>query len=413
MSSAAATTEFAPVETVGFQEQIVSVMELFWRSRRFLLRLAAAAVMVLTMVAFLITSEYESTVQLMPPDSQSSFSTSAMAALSSLPTAAAGSGLASSLLGGIKTQGATVVAFLESRTVEDDLINRFDLRKVYGFSRYVDTRNKLAKRTSIEEDRKSGVITLAVADRDRRRARDLAQAYVDELDFLFTRLSTSSARRERIFLEERLKGVKQELDDSSRQLSEFSSQNATFDAQNQTKAMIEGAARLQGELIAAESETRALEPIYGSENVRLRSAKMRVGELRRQLERLGGAGANGTSSEPGDIYPPLRQMPMLGVRYADLYRTVKIREATFEILTKQYEIARVEEAKELPSIKVLDAPDVPERKSFPPRLLIIVFGTFLTVIVGMAWVVIRAAWRRTGSGEPARIFFHEVRSSRF
>src|SRR5271157_3081469 len=231
MSSAAATTELAAIEALGFQEQIVSIVELFWRSRRFLLRLAAAALIVLTMLAFLIPSEYESTVQLMPPDSQSSLSSSAMAALASLPTAAAGSGLASSLLGGIKTQGATVVTFLESRTVEDDLINRFDLRKVYGFSRYVDTRKQLAKRTSIEEDRKSGVITLAVADRDRRRARDLAQAYVDELDGLLSRLSTSSAHRERIFLEERLQGVKQELDDSSRQLSQFSSQNATFDAQ--------------------------------------------------------------------------------------------------------------------------------------------------------------------------------------
>jgi len=412
MSSVAEPAQLAPVETLGLQEQLVSTAWLFWRSRRSLLRLASGALIVLTIVAFLIPSEYQSTVQIMPPDSQSSLSASAMAAMASLPTAAAGSGLASSFLG-IKTPGATVVAFLESRTVQDDLINRLDLRKVYGISRYADTRKKLAARTEIEEDRKSGVITLAVADRDRRRARDLAQAYVDELDNLFTRLSTSSARRERIFLEERLKAVKQELDDASRQLSEFSSRNATFDAQNQTKAMIDAVARLQGELIVAESETKALEPIYGSENVRLRSAKMRVAELRRQLAGLGGTGADADGPGPAEIYPPLRKMPILGVMYADLYRTVKIREATFEILTKQYEIARVEEAKEIPSIKVLDAPDVPERKSFPPRLLIIVFGTFLTVIAGMAWVVIREAWRRTGNAEPIKILFHEVRGSRF
>lgn len=400
-----------PAESLGLQEQFVSIVWLFWRARRSLLRLATVSLVVLTTVAFLIPSEYRSTVQLMPPDSQQSVSSISMAAMASLPTSAASSGLANSLLG-IKTPGATVVAFLESRTVQDDVINRFDLRKVYGYSRYVDTRRQLAKRTEIEEDRKSGVITLAVTDRDRQRAHDLAQAYVDELDDLFTRLSTSSARRERIFLEERLKTAKQELDDASRQLSEFSSKNATYDAQNQTKAMIDAAAKLQGELILAESEVRALGPIYGNENVRLRSAKMRVAELRRQLERLGGTEANASGSEPTAIYPPLRKMPMLGLSYLDLYRTVKIREVTFEILTKQYEIARVQEAKEIPSIKVLDAPDVPERRSFPPRMLIIAFGTFLIEIVGMAWVVVGEAWRRTGDGEPLKIFVHEFRSSR-
>ncbi len=413
MSRVIEPPQSVPAEAQPFQEQFVPIMRLFWHFRWWLARLAAGGLVISTILAFVLPKEYESKVQLMPPDPQQSLSSMAlMTALSGMPASAGASGIASTLLG-IKSTGAMVVAVLKSRTVQDDLINRFDLRKVYRHRYYADARKELAKNTELEEDKQSGVITIAVTDRDPRRARDLAQAYVDELDDLLSRLSTSSARRERVFLEQRLTAVKQDLDDSSRQLSEFSSKNATFDVQNQAKAMIEAAAKLQGELIVAESEVRALEPMYSDENVRLRSARMRVAELRRQLQKMGGtsATANSSGSSADELYPPLRKMPLLGVTYYDLYRRVKIQETLYEILTKEYELAKVQEAKEIPTVKVLDSANVPEKKSFPPRLLIILLGTWLTLISGLAWIVVKEAWHRTGDAEPSKVLFREVFAS--
>jgi len=388
----------APDEPRSMQESVATLLHVLWRRRRWLLREAAIAFLALTAIVLLIPSEYQSTARLIPPDAQPSLASMAMSGLGGLPSAAS-AGLASSLLGA-RTPGATAVAFLQSRSVQDKLIDRFDLRKVYGYSRYQDARKKLARNTSVVEDRRSGVITLDVTDRNAVRAKALAEAYVAELDEVFTRLSTSTAQRERVFLEERLTIVKRDLDAAYRQLSEFSSRNATFDAQNQTKAMIDAGAKLQGELIVAESELKALEPVYASDNVRSRSARMRVEELRRQLKKLGGTGNQGSNEI--ELYPSLRQMPILGATYIELHRNAKALEATYEVLKKQETLAKLEERRQVPSMKVLDTPDLPERKSFPPRALIIVLGTLLAVGAGALYVLIQAARNESGYLDPIK-----------
>ena len=366
---------------------------LLWDRRGWLLRVTLIGLAVATVVAFVIPKRYESTVQLMPPDPQSMSNAAMIAAMTGsvgLPSGAAG--LASTLIGG-KSSGATFVSIVRSRTVQDDLIDRFNLRKVYRYKYYVDARKQLTKRTFVDEDKKSGIITIVVTDHSPYRARDLAAAYVDELDKLVAQLSTSSARRERLFLEGRLKAVKQDLDDASRELSQFSSRNATLDVQNQGKVLVEAAANLQAQLIAAESQLRGLEAIYSPNNIRVQSLNARIGELRRQLQKMSG-GANETSADlsSDQLYPALRKLPLLGVTYYDLYRRTKIQEAVYEILTKQYELAKVQEAKEIPTVKVLDPPDVPEKKSSPPRLLIIVFTGLLTFVFAVAWIGLADLW---------------------
>src|SRR5208282_761028 len=265
--------------------------------------------------------------------------------------------------------GALFVGILSSRTVRDRLIQQFDLRRVYGGSKIEDARERLAEHTSLSEDRKSGIITIGVSDHDPERAAAMAQAYVSELDRLVAEVSTSSARRERIFLDERLHDVKGDLDAAAKNFSEFASKNTAIDIPAQGKAMVEAAATLQGQLIAAQSELSGLQQVYTANNVRVRSLQARVNELRQQLDKLGGA--KGDNS----LYPSIRKLPILGVTYADLYRQTKIQETVYELLTQQYELAKVEEAKEIPAVKVLDAAIVPTRKSFPPRMVIVFLGT--------------------------------------
>ena len=387
--------------------RLLSGLHLVWENRRAVARATLAGLALGTIVAFVLPRQYQSAAQLMPPDSHSNAS-GMLAAL----TAKSGSGLgtmAGDLLESNST-GAVFIGILRSRTLEDRLVERFDLKKVYGVKLAEDARTRLANDTGISEDHKSGIISLSVVDRDPARAAAITQAYLEELNRLVSELSTSSARRERIFLEERLQVVKQELDQASAEFSQFASKNSAINIPEQGKAMVEAAATLQGQLIAAESELKGLSEIYTANNVRVRSGLARVSELRRQLEKLDGnssAASDGPPEERSD-YPSIRELPLLGVPYADLLRRAKIEETVYEVLNQQYELARVQEAKETPSVKILDAASHPERKIFPPRLLIMTWGAFVGFSAAACALVARRAWAQTDSQHPAKSFAQEV-----
>src|ERR1700733_6739481 len=370
---------------------------LLWERRRLLARAGGGGLVISLLAAFLLPKRYGSSTRLMPPDGQSSSGMAMLAAMAGKSGLGMGS-LAGDLLG-MRGSGALFVDILRGRTVEDRIVGRFDLRRVYGERYWVDARKRLDAYTEIAEDRKSQVITIRVTDRDPRRAAQIAQAYVEELDHLVAEVSTSSARRERIFIEDRLTSVKQELDRASREFSQFSSQNATLDISTQGKAMVEAAGRLQGELIASQSELEGLEQVYTASNVRVRSLRARVDELSKQLDKLGGnsirlapaiaspAGALPEGEASASAFPSIRQLPLLGVRWAELYRQTKIEETVYELLTQQYELAKIEEAKEIPAVKILDAADVPEKKSSPHRLTIMVLGMLLAFSGAALWII--------------------------
>ena len=399
----------APPETPEASENTVVLLRLLWAQRGLLSRVALYSMLASMLLAFLIPARYESTARLMPPDNQP--------ALGLATAAAAMSGSAGGLAGiagdvmGLKSTSDVFVGILTSRTVQDKLIQQFDLKKLYWDRRMEDARKELAGRTGIGADRRSQIITITVTDHDPKRAAAMAQAYVEELNRLVADLSTSSARRERIFLEGRLQAVNGDLESAEKDFSQFASKNTAIDVKEQGKAMVEAAAVLEGQLIGAESEYEGLRQIYSDNNVRVRTVKARINELQHQLEKLGGKGESTTtvSTEPsGSMYPSIRKLPLLGVAYADLYRRTKIQEAVLETLTKEYEMAKVQEVKEIPTVKVLDAPIVPDKKSFPPRLLIIFLGTFLGLAFAAVWVFGNEAWRGTDAGDPRKAFAQEV-----
>jgi len=175
--------------------------------------------------------------------------------------------------------------------------------------------------------------------------------------------------------------------------------------------MIEDAATLEGQLIGAQTELESLRQMYTDNNVRVRATQARVDELRRQLQRLGGKSDTDTpTGDPADqsMYPSIRKLPLLGVNYADLYRRTKIQEAIFETLTQEYELAKVEEAKETPSVKVLDPAEVPEKKSSPHRLWIILGGTVFCFLAGMGWMLGGSTWAEIDPHDPGKVFAQEV-----
>src|SRR5260370_978216 len=300
-----------PQEKFESSEKSLTYLRLLWARRRMLSRVLVYAAAASTVIAFLIPARYESTARLMPPDNQSS-SSLAMAA-AAMSGAAGGLGGAASDLLGLKSTSDVFVGILTSRTVQDELIQQFDLKKLY---------------------------------RDRR--------------------------------------------------------------------MEEAAAALQGQLIAGQSQYEGLREIYTDNNVRVRTVKARIDELQRQLEKLGGKGESATtvSSQSGDsMYPSIRKLPLLGVTYADLYRKTKIQEAVLETLTKEYEMAKVQEVKEIPTVKVLDVAYIPDKKSFPPRLLVIFLGTAFSFAVATAWIFGKTMWDETDARDARKVFAQEVFST--
>jgi capsule polysaccharide export protein KpsE/RkpR len=398
------STVFAEPPIATYDEREVhsafTRLRLLLDERILLFRITACGLAFGTLLAFLIPARFESRTQLMPPDS--SDLASGLASMMAMSGKGGGLGMLAGDLLGLRTSGSLFIGILRSDTVEDRIIDQFNLRSVYHVKRMQEARRRLEENTQISEDRKSGIISIGVSDHSPERAQQMAEAYVTQLNQMVVELNTSAAHRERVFLEERLKAVKFDLDASAKQFSEFASKNTAIDIQEQGKAMVGAAATLQGHLIAAQSELEGLRQIYADSNVRIHAVRARIDELQKKLEQMGGGDLAGNESPEDSLYPSIRKLPLLGVTYANLYRATKIQETVFELLTQQCELAKVQEAKETPSVKILDAAKLPEKKSFPPRLVIMIFGACLSMMAGTIWILGKSSWNDLDAGHPGK-----------
>ncbi|HEY3703886.1 MAG TPA: Wzz/FepE/Etk N-terminal domain-containing protein [Terracidiphilus sp.] len=398
-------------------------LRIVWNHRKLLMRVVLVAFFVNLIVVMLIPKSYVSQARIMPPENGSSNS-ALLAALAgrSLDGGLLG-GLAASLMGGHNT-GALFIDLLQSSSATGKVIDQFQLQHVYRKRYRVDAAKVLARRTSIAQDKKSGVITISVTDHDPVRARDMVLAYLNELNAVVTRTNNSSAHQERLFIEARLGSVKAHLERAQQAMSEFASTHSTIDLPEQTRVTVQSEGRVEGELIMAQGELGSLQQVYGDANVRVRAAEVRVAMLKRELEKMGGSAAplqdfpKGQSGEvQGSIrggqepYLPLRQVPRLAVPYADLYREVRVQETVYDLLTQQYEIARIQEAKDVPAVNVIDAPGVPEKKSFPPRAVLTLSLTLLTLLLSSAFLIAREHWRGVDPADSRSTLAREVAHS--
>lgn len=314
---------------------------------------------------------------------------------------------------GLSTPGELFVSILESRNVQESLATRFDLIQHYHSRLPEDARKHLSLATAIDEDRKSGVISISVTDHDPVLATNLAKGYVEELNRVVTYNSTSAAHRERVFLEERVKDVKQDLDNSSAALSQFSTKNKAIDINSQAKSMVDAGLKLESDLIEGKSQVAALRQTYSEDNYRVKAAEARIAELQRELNAMGGKPGLNTSKQGASdpLYPSVSELPALGLTYYDLDRKVRVDEALWEALTKQYEAAKVQEAKEIPTVRVLDVAEVPNRKVEPVRRNIMAIGTVFSVLFACGFIFARNRWREVDSGSEPKKLLTEIAAS--
>jgi uncharacterized protein involved in exopolysaccharide biosynthesis len=386
--------------------RITRLLRLFWVRRKTVFRILAAGILLSFLYAISRPTMYTSTTTLMSPDNSSS-SPNLMSLLSSAGPAA---GMGSAALG-MKTPGAIFIGILGSRSVQEGMVARFDLVHYYNAKYIEDACKQLAAATAIHEDPKNGIITISITATDPVFASKIAQGYVEELDHVVTHNSTSAARRERIFLEARIKEIKQDLDDSAKALSQFSTKNKTFDLAVQGKAMVDSGTRIQDQMIFARSELAALQQTYSEDNIRVRAAHARIAELQSQMGNVLGSRDGDKNDVSGSSYPSISELPALGVTYTDLARRVRVEEALWETLTRQYEAARVQEAKEIPVVRVLDVANVPQHKSSPFRTLIMIFGTMLSFIAACIYVLATAFWQEIDELDERKILVTDIVSA--
>lgn len=396
------------VRTTSVQESNVGseayrLAWLLWAERRFISRLTAIGVLAGVLIAVMIPSRYTAKTQLMPPDATGGGAMAAIAA--GVADKAGGLGTAAADLLGFKSSGALFVGILKSRTVQDRLVDRFDLRSVYRIRYRTEARKMLAERTDISEDRKSGLISIEVTDSSRERARGMAEAYVTELNNVVSMSAMSAAGRERKFIEQQMADVKKEMDGSAQALAAFSAKNHTVDLKEQARAMVDAVSTVQGQLIAAQAELKGLQSIYTDGNVRVRSAQARISELKSQIKQIGGVEGGSASQQS---YPTMSQLPELGVTYEDLYRRKKIADAVYEALVQQYEMSKIQEAKDTPKVQMLDVPERPEVKSFPPRTMIVLACVLLSLCFASGWVIAQDKWETIDPLNPGKQLAEEV-----
>jgi uncharacterized protein involved in exopolysaccharide biosynthesis len=338
-----------------------------------LLLWSLAGLALASVLALLLPRKYEATTRVLPSE------TNSMAAIMA-PGQGAGApnlGPMAELLG-VRSSGALCAAILRSDTVLDALIDRFELRKVYRVKDNDTARKELAAHTVVSENKKSGIVEVTVTDGDAQRAAAMTNAYAWEADKRLQSLNTSSAHREREFLEKRIVVVRDNLFAAEKQLAQFSSKNSALDITQQSKAAFEVAGKAQGELIATRSKLQGLRQIYGPDYPQVKSLEAEAAALQNSIAKLS---SKPSKEDDAPDYLSLSRLPAVGATYADLFREVKLQEAVYETLVKQYEISKIEEVKATPRLLVIDKGKVPTRKS-SPRIFLLLLGGFGSGLIG-------------------------------
>jgi tyrosine-protein kinase Etk/Wzc len=374
-----------------------SRLALLWERRRLLFDASLWGAALALLAALLSPSRFTSTVRLMPPDPPLMEQLALLHSLSEL----AGFSLDSSKTGGSSTfiiPANVFATILSSESVQNGVIDKLRLRDVYGSGTQADARRELSRRTIISVDRKTHFLTIEVTDHDPQRTQKIATEYVLQLNSLLARVDNSASHRERVFLQQRLLEVGHDLQGAESDFSRFSSGNLLVDLHDEDSTLRQTVLYLQGRLIEEKTQLQALRTVYSDDNVHVREAQARILELTRQIRQLGGH-SNAMPADPASTAPPLiplRKLPVLGVGYIDLLRRVKVDEALFEALSRKYEVARAQEAREHPSITVLDSPELPEKRVFPLCVPMIAAGTCLAFLFCVTWIVLKSDWDRLG-----------------
>jgi len=363
---------------------LLDILLLLLRHKRFLARFVLGAFVVAIVVSLLLRVQYEAKVVLLPPTQNQSIGAALLGQLGGMGSL----GSLASLAGGslsLKNPADMYISFLTSRTVEDAMIQRFDLMKEYRTKQMSLTRAAFEGHATAVVGTKDGLIRLSIRDRDPKRAAELANGWVEEFRRLSASLAITEAARRRLFFEQQLQQTKDKLTEAEEAMRKTQQSTGVLQIDSQARALIESAAILRAQVMAKQVQIEGMRSFATDDNPGLVFAKQELAALESQLDHLAGS-----QSSPGsDINLSKGRVTASGLEYLRRYRDLKYQETVFELLAKAYEVAKLDEAREGAIVQVVDAAVPPDRKSSPNRTLIVIAVTILSFVMAVSWIFLR------------------------
>jgi tyrosine-protein kinase Etk/Wzc len=368
---------------------VLDIVVLLAGRKRIIVRFVLGAAVLATVVSFLLPVRYEAKIVLLPPQQNSSIGSALLGQLGNMGSLGTLASLAGGSLG-IKNPADMYVSLLTSRTVEDAMIQRFGLMAEYHEKRISDARKEFENRTTAVAGTKDGLIRISVEDRDPKRAAELANGYVEEFRKLSASLAITEAARRRLFFEQQLRQAKDDLSGAEEAMRKTQQSTGVLQIDSQARALIESSAILRGQVVAKQVQIQGMRSFATEDNPELILAKQELAALQSQLERLAGSQQDVGS----DINLSKGRVTESGMEYLRRLRDLKYHETVYELLAKEFEIAKLDEAREGAIVQVVDAAVPPDKKSSPHRLLIVIAVTILSFFVGAFWIFLREGWAR-------------------
>jgi uncharacterized protein involved in exopolysaccharide biosynthesis len=367
---------------------LLDLLIVIGRRKKFLAVSTLAVGTLALIVTLLIPKRFTATTTVLPPQQGSSLSAALLSQMGNL--GAIGSLAGGSL--GLKNPADMTIALLKSRSVEDAMIQRFELMKLYNDKKLSDARKDLENHTSIDSNLKDGLIRIEIEDHVPRRASEMANAYVDEYQKFSQHLAIGEAGQRRLFFERQLVEAKNNLAGAEEALKASQQKSGMIQLDSQAKALIESVAALRAQIAAKEIQIRSLSLSETPSNPDILMAREQLAALQSQLRQIGGT----QSGEDSDLIVPRGKIPEAGMDYIRKLRDVKYNELIYELLAKQFEVAKLDEAREGAIIQVVDAAVVPDRKSFPKISLIVPGVTFVWILLAVFGILFLEGVRRAG-----------------
>ena len=368
-----------PSHAAGMNEQIedeislLDVLQVIVENLRLIVLGSLVAGLLALGASFLITPTYMAKARIMPPQQQQSSAASLLQSLGALGGIA---GAAS----GIKNPNDQFVAFMQSRTIQDALIKRFNLTERYDVKYVEDARTVLTKKVQISSG-KDGLISISVEDHQPAFAAELANAHITQLAELLSKLAVTEAQQRRIFFEKQLLNAKENLTKAEQALQSTGVSASTLKAN--PAAAVSGLAQLQASIAAQEVRVSSMRGYLAESAPDFKQAMTELAALRTQLRRA----EQTAPSQSGDN------------DYIAKFRDFKYYETLFDLFAKQFELARVDESREGAVIQILDTATPPERKSKPQKALIAVIASIAAAFLLLLFVFIRQSLRSASKDE--------------
>jgi tyrosine-protein kinase Etk/Wzc len=384
-----AREESATASSAQTEISLLDITVLLVARKRFIIRFVLGATALAILIAFVLPVRYEANIVLLPPAQNSSMASALLGQMGNLGAL----GSLTSLAGGlsIKTPGDMYVSLLTSRTVEDAVIQRFGLMGEYREKRMSDARKEFERRTKAVAGSKDGLIRITLEDGDPKRAAELANGYVDEFRKLSASLAITEAARRRLFFERELQQAKDSLSAAEEAMRKTQQSTGVLQIDSQARALIESAAVLRGQVVAKEVQIQSMKSYAADDNPALILAKEQLAALQSQLDQIGGSQYDAGSN----IVLSKGRVTQVGMEYLRRFRDLKYNETVFELLAKELEIAKLDEAREGEIVQVVDPAVPPDQKSSPHRTFIVIGTTILAFFVAALWVVVGQGLRRT------------------